>query len=147
MRVHQLENEIISLSPTHFRKLQEYFTNFKSLFIELDSCGVKKEEDQLIISILLKLGHEYSVFVSSFQAYKLTQENWKMPPLNEFTTKLTQEKDKLFQMGAINYSKNQALAATNAPKSIARDEQKGKGKVNESKKERLVQSLESSSLP
>lgn len=70
-----------------------------------------------------------------------------MPPLNEFTTKLTQEKDKLFQMGAINYSKNQALAATNAPKSIARDEQKGKGKVNESKKERLVQSLESSSLP
>jgi hypothetical protein len=55
--------------------------------------------------------------VSSFQASKLTQEKWKMPPLNDFIAALNQEKDKLVQMGAIKCSKNQPLAATNAPKS------------------------------
>ena len=50
-------------------------------------------------------------------------------------------------MGAIKRSKNQALAATDAPKSSGRDKQKGKGKFNESKKERLVQSSERYSLP
>jgi hypothetical protein len=33
MRVHQLENELIFLSPIHFRNLQELFTKFKSLLI------------------------------------------------------------------------------------------------------------------
>ena len=81
MRVHQLENELISLSPINFSNLQEFFTKFKSILVELGSCGVKKEDDQLILSILSKLGPEYSVFVSSFQASKLTQEKWKMPTL------------------------------------------------------------------
>jgi hypothetical protein len=36
MRVHQLENELISLSQIHFRNLKELFTNFKSLLIELN---------------------------------------------------------------------------------------------------------------
>ncbi len=70
-----------------------------------------------------------------------------MPPLNEFIAELTQEKGKLVQMGAIKRSKNQALAATDAPKSSGRDKQKRKGKFNESKKERPIQYLESSSLP
>ncbi len=70
-----------------------------------------------------------------------------MPPLNDFIAALTQEQAKLVQMGAIKRSKNQALAATDAPKSSVRDKQKGKGKFNESKKERPVQSSESSSLP
>eukprot|EP00253_Pinus_taeda_P029701 PITA_29701 len=147
IRVHQLENELISLNATHFRNLQECFTKFKSLLVELDACGVKKEEDQLILSILSKLGLEYSVFVSSFQASKLTQEKWKMPPLNDFIEAFTQEQANLFQMGAIKHSKNQALAATDAPKSSGRDKQKGKGKFNESKKERLIQSSKRSSLP
>jgi hypothetical protein len=90
MRVHQLENELISLSQIHFRKMQELFTKFKSLLIELNSCGVTKEEEQLIISILSKLGPEYFVFVLSFQASKLTQEKWKMPLLNDFIVELTQ---------------------------------------------------------
>ena len=45
MRVHQLENELISLSPIHFSNLQEFFTKFKSLLIELNACGVMKEEE------------------------------------------------------------------------------------------------------
>ena len=121
MRVNQLENELISLSPTHFSNLKEYFTKFKSLLIELDACGVKKEEDQLILLILSKVGPEYSIFVSSFQASKLTQEKWKIPPLNDFIAALTQEQAMLVQMGAIKHSKNQALAATDAPKSSGRD--------------------------
>jgi hypothetical protein len=147
MRVHQLENELISLSPIHFRNLQELFTKFKSLLVELNACGVTKEEEQLILSILSKLGPKYFVFVSSFQASKLTQEKWKMPPLNDFIAALTQEKDKLVQMGSIKRSKNQALVATDAPKRSGKDKQKGKGKFPESKKERSAQSSDNSSEP
>jgi hypothetical protein len=106
MRVHQLENELKSLSPIHFNKLKELFTNFKSHLVELNTCGVNKKEDRIILSILSKLGPEYFVFVSSFQASKLTQETWKMPLLNDFIAALTQEKTKLVQMGAIKNSKN-----------------------------------------
>ena len=42
LRAHQLENEIISLSPTHFSNIQEFFTKFKSLLTELQACGVTK---------------------------------------------------------------------------------------------------------
>jgi hypothetical protein len=70
-----------------------------------------------------------------------------MPPLNDFITALTQEKAKLFQMGAIKHSKNQSLAATDAPKRSGKDKQKGKGKFPESKKERSSQSSENSSEP
>jgi hypothetical protein len=147
MRVHQLENELISISPIHFINLQEFFTNFKSLLVELNACGVTKGEEQLILSILSKLGPEYFAFVSSFQASKLTQEKWKMPPLNDFIVALTQEKAKLVQIDAINHSKNQALAATDAPKSNGKDKEKGTGKFPESKKERFAQSLENSSEP
>jgi hypothetical protein len=90
MRVHQLENELISLSPINFINLQEFFTKLKSLLVELNECGFMKEEEQLILSILSKLGPVYFVFVSSFQASKLTQEKWKMPPLNDFIVELTQ---------------------------------------------------------
>jgi hypothetical protein len=125
MRVHQLENELISLSPIHFSNLQELFTNFKYLLIELNACGVTKGEEQLILSILSKLGPEYSVFVSSFQASKLTLEKWKMPPLNNFIAELTQEKYNLYQIDAIKCSKNKELAATDAPKSSGKDKKKG----------------------
>jgi hypothetical protein len=106
-----------------------------------------KGEEQLILSILSKLGPEYSVFVSSFQASKLTQEKWKMPPLNDFIEALTQEKSNLVQMGAIKHSKNQELVATDAPKSSGKDKEKGTGKFLESKKERFAQSSEKSSEP
>jgi hypothetical protein len=106
-----------------------------------------KGEEQLILSILSKLGPEYFVFVSYFQASKLTQGKWKMPPLNDFIVELTQEKSKLVQMGAIKFSKNQALAATNSPKSNGKDKEKGTGKFLESKKERFAQSSENSSKP
>ena len=41
---HQLENELITLSPTHFETIQEFFTKFKSLVLEQKQCGIEKKE-------------------------------------------------------------------------------------------------------
>ena len=35
MRGHQLKNELISLSPMHYETIQEFFTKFKSLVLQL----------------------------------------------------------------------------------------------------------------
>ena len=69
LRRHQLKNELIFLSPTHFETIQEFFTKLESLVLELKQCGIEKKEDQLILSILSKLGPKFSVFVSTFHSY------------------------------------------------------------------------------
>ena len=109
MRVHQLENEPISLHPSNFETLNEFFTKFKNLIFQLKLCKVEKEDDQLILSILSKLSADYSVFVSTFQSVKLTTPNWRMPTLDAFIESLTYEHDKLIQMGIIRSSRDQAL--------------------------------------
>ena len=45
LRGHQLENELISLSPMQFDTIQELFTKFKTLVLQLNKCGIKKKED------------------------------------------------------------------------------------------------------
>ena len=45
MRGHQLENELISLSPAHFETIQYFFTKFKSLVLQLKKCGIDKNEE------------------------------------------------------------------------------------------------------
>ena len=71
MRGHKIENELISLSPSSFKSLQLYFSKFKSLVLQLKQHGIEKEE-KLFLAILLKIGPEYLVFVSTFHATKLT---------------------------------------------------------------------------
>ena len=83
---------------------------------------MEKEDDQLILAILSKLGADYLVFVSTFRAGKLTTPGWKMPTLNAFIESLTSEHDKLVQMGIIRSSRDQALHVL-GPKYL-----KGKGK-------------------
>ena len=61
------------------------------------------------MAILLKFGSNYSVFVLTFHATKLTARAWKMPSLADFMESLTQEQDKLVMMGTIKPSKYQAL--------------------------------------
>ena len=39
---HQLENELIILSPTHFHTIQDFFTKFKSFVLQLKKCGIDK---------------------------------------------------------------------------------------------------------
>ena len=63
----------------------------------------------MIFSILLNIGIDYIVFVSTFHSSKLTARNWRITSLAEFIESLTQEKDKLVQMGTIKSSKDQAL--------------------------------------
>ena len=91
LRIYQLENELISLHPTNFETLNDFFTKFKHLVFQLKLCKVKKEDYQLILTILSKLGAYYSVFVSTFHSVKLTTPNWKMPTLNSFIESLTRE--------------------------------------------------------
>ena len=122
LRVYQLENKLMSLQPGNFETLNEFFTKFKHLVLVLKQCEVKKEDDQLILTILSKIGVDYSFFVSAFRAGKLTTPGWKMPTLNAFIESLTNEHDKLVQMGIIQSSHDQALHVS-GPKDL-----KGKGK-------------------
>ena len=72
MMGHQIEIELISLSPNSFESLQLYFSKFKAHVLQLKQCGIEKKDDQLVLAILSKLGPDYSVFVSTFYATKLT---------------------------------------------------------------------------
>ena len=83
---------------------------------------VEKEDDQLILAILSKLGADYLVFVSAFCVGKLKTLGWKMPSLNSFIESLTSEHDKLAQMGITRSSHDQVVHVS-GPKDL-----KGKGK-------------------
>ena len=76
-----------------------------------------------LLTILSKLGADYSVSVSTFHAGKLTTPEWKMPSLNSFIDSLTSEHGKLVQMGIIRSSRDQALYASESK------DLKGKGKM------------------
>ena len=91
---------------------------FKHLVFQLNMCKVEKEHDQLILASLSKLVADYSVLVSTFHFVKLTT-------LNSFIESLTQEHDKLIQMGIIRSSRDQALVA-GGPKVV-----NDKGKQND----------------
>ena len=105
MRGHQIENELISLSPNNFESLQLYFSKFKALVLQLKQCGIEKKEEKLVLAILSKFGPDHSMFVSTFHATKLTARAWKIPSLADFMESLTQEQDKLVMMGTIKLSK------------------------------------------
>jgi hypothetical protein len=100
------------LDPKSFDNLQDLFTKFKDLPSQLKDCGVdkSKEEKQIILTILSKLGPEFSLLVSTFHSVKFTSgATWKMPSLEEFIKSLTQEQTKLINMGKIKGQKAHAL--------------------------------------
>ena len=94
MRGHQIENELISLSPNSFESLQLYFSKFKALVLQLKQCAIEKKDDQLVLAILSNLGPNYSVFFWTFYATKLTARAQNIPKLVEFMESLTQNKIK-----------------------------------------------------
>ena len=128
LRVYQLENELMSLQPSNFETLNDFFTKFKHIVLLLKQCKVEKEDDHLILAILSKRGADYLVFVSTFRAGKLTTFGWKMPTLNAFSESLTNEHDKLVEMGIIRSSYHQVLHVS-GPKNL-----KGKGKQQKNSK-------------
>ena len=79
----------MSLQPSNFETLNEFFTKFNHIVLLLKQCKVEKEDDQLILAILSKLGVDNSVFLSTFHAGKLTTPGWKMPTFNAFIEYLT----------------------------------------------------------
>ena len=95
LRVYQLENKLMSLQPSNFKTLNYFFTKFKHIVLLLKQCKVEKEDDQLILTILSKLGADYSVFVSTFRVGNLTTPGWNMPSINAFIESLISEHDKL----------------------------------------------------
>ena len=109
--------------------MNDFFTKFKYLVLQLKQCKVEKEYDQLILAILSKLDPYYSVFVSSFHMGKLTIPNWKIPSLDSFIKTLTNEHDKLVEMGILRSSKDQALFSSR-PKDLKR---KGNQKISKAK--------------
>lgn len=130
LRGHQLKNEFISLSPSNFDTIQNFFIQFKSLLTKIKLCGIDKKEDQLILFVLSKLGLEYSVFVSTFHSIELAMgAAWKMPPMDVFVDSLTCEQDKLVQMDALSHQRcmhlqqMRSLATNSNKRSKARNTQ------------------------
>ena len=89
---------------------------------------MEKEDDQLILAILSKIGVDYSMVVSTLCVGNLTTPRWKIPSLNAFIESLTSEHDKLVQMEIIRSSHDQALHLL-GPKDL-----KGKGKQQKNPK-------------
>ena len=106
-----MENDIIRLSPSDFDTIQDFFTRFKYFLRQLKACGIYKKDDQLILSILSRLGPNYSIFVSTFFATRSTIGSaWNMPSLDEFATSVTHDQDKIVQMGTLKAPNAHALA-------------------------------------
>jgi hypothetical protein len=68
------EVEFFTLDPKTFNNLQDFFTKYKDLLSQLKACGVdkSKEEKQMVLTILSKIGLEYLVFVSTFHSVRHT---------------------------------------------------------------------------
>jgi hypothetical protein len=112
MRGHMLEVELLTLDPKPFDNIQDFFTKYKDLLLQLRACLVdkSKEEKQMVLTILSKLGLEYSVFVSTFHSVRLASgATWTMPSLENFIESMTREQNKLINMGKIKGPKAHAL--------------------------------------
>jgi hypothetical protein len=112
MRGHMLEVDLLTLDPKSFENIQNFFTKFKYLLLQLKACGVdkSKEEKQMVLTILSKLGPEFFVFISTFHTVRFTfRSTSKMPSLEDFIESLTQEKTNLINKGKIKGPKAHAL--------------------------------------
>jgi hypothetical protein len=96
--------------------------------------GIDKKDEQLIFSILTKLGPEYYVYTSSFHTTRLAMgSTWKIPSLDDFMESLIHEKIKLIQIGELNNSNPHVLTTQGSSK---KNKHKNKGKKDqENKKE------------
>ena len=77
---------LISLSPSSF---ESTLPSLKALVLQLKQWGIEKKEEKLVLTILSKLGPNYSLFVSTFHPTKLIARTWNMPKIDEFMEYLT----------------------------------------------------------
>lgn len=128
---HILENELNSLDPKSFDNIQNFFTKFKALLLQLKGCEIDKSKDEskLILAIMSKLGPEYVVFVSTFYTVRLAiGATWKMPTLDAFIESLIHEQDKLIKMGTLKTSNAHALFVHGSGKNNSKSNRQSKGK-------------------
>jgi hypothetical protein len=131
MRGHMLEVELLTLDPKNFNNIQYFFTKFKDLLLQLRACEVDKlkEEKQMVLTILSKLGPEFSVFVSTFHTVRFASgANWKMPSLEDFIKSLTQGKTELINMGTIKGPRVHALTMHDGSQKYHKSKDKDKKK-------------------
>jgi hypothetical protein len=64
----------------------------------------------MVLTILSKIGPEFSIFVSTFHTVKFASgATWKMPSLEDFIESLTQDQTKLINMSTIKGPRAHAL--------------------------------------
>jgi hypothetical protein len=103
IQAHQLENQILNLSPNGFSCIEGYLSKFKTLRMLCEECQINLEEERFIYIILSKIGSSYSVFVSTFYAMReALGKAYKKPTLESFCDDLIREKDNLVQLGVIS---------------------------------------------
>jgi hypothetical protein len=103
IRAQQLENQVLTLSPSDFYCLGDYLSKFKTLKMLCEECEIEMEEEHCIYLILSKLGSAYSVFVSTFYAMReALGKVYKKPTLESFCAALIREEDKFVQLGVIS---------------------------------------------
>jgi hypothetical protein len=72
-----MEVELPTLDPKIFNNIQYLFTKFKDLLFQLKDCEVdkSKEEKQMVLTIISKLGPELFLFVSTFHSVRLASRS------------------------------------------------------------------------
>jgi hypothetical protein len=133
MRGHMLEVYLLTLDPKSFDNIQDFFTKFKDLLSQLKACEVDKsvKEKQMVLTILSKIGPEFSVFVSTFHTVIFASgATWKMPSLEDFIESLTQEKTKLINMGTIKGPRAHALTVHDGNHKYQKSKDKDKWKAH-----------------
>jgi hypothetical protein len=119
IRAQQLENQVLTLSPSDFYCLGNYLSRFKTLRILCEECKIKMEEECCIYIVISKLGSAYYVFISTFYVMReALGKAYKRPTLESFCVSLIREEDKLVQLGVINIAgtSNKALVAQHKDK-------------------------------
>ena len=59
LRGHILENDMIALHPNRLKTIQQIFSKFKFLSMQFKQCGIDKNDEQLVLSIMRKLAQNY----------------------------------------------------------------------------------------
>jgi hypothetical protein len=110
----QLENQVLTLSPSDFSCLGDYLSKFKTLRILCEECEIKMEEERCIYIILSNLGSANFVFVSTFYSIReALGKAYQKPTLESFCVVLIRDEDKHVQLGVISTAgtSNKALVS------------------------------------
>jgi hypothetical protein len=129
----QLENQVLTLSPSDFSCIEDYLSKFKTLRNLCEECKLKIDVDHCIYLILSKLDSSYSVFVSTFYAMQeALGEAYQKPSVENFCDALIREQDKLVQLRVIitasTSNKSLVFHQKDKPKNIKKQQTRHKNK-------------------